>query len=90
MMGSRRFIVDSRQATLRRTDDRRREALGAAYGFDRTTHRRVRDVLAVPRQEVLNLVSGCNADVKRIDGGFLRERPAPHKFLGKSGGLVGH
>jgi hypothetical protein len=35
-------------------------------------------------------VSGGNADVKRIDGCFLRERPAPHKFLGKSGGLVGH
>jgi hypothetical protein len=34
--------------------------------------------------------SGGNADVKCIDGCFLRERPAPHKFLGKSGGLVGH
>ena len=55
-----------------------------------TTHRRVRDVLAVPRQEVRNLVSGCNADVKRIHGGFPRECPAPHKFLGKSGGLVGN
>lgn len=44
----------------------RRQTRGATSRFDRTTHRGVYNMLAVPRQQIVGLVRGCDADVERI------------------------
>lgn len=52
------------------------------------THCGVRDVLAVPRQQVVDLVSGGDADVKGIDRRLLREGTPPNQFAGESSRLI--
>jgi hypothetical protein len=46
-------------------------------------------VLAVPRQQIVDLVSGGNPNMKCVDSGFLREGATPNQFTGERGGLFG-
>ncbi len=42
-------------------------------------------MLAVPRQQVRHLVGRRNPDMKRVDGGLLRQSPLPHQLPRKPG-----
>jgi hypothetical protein len=44
----------------------------------------VRDVLAIPRQEILYTVMSDGGDVKRINGSFGRQDCTCHDFIGNS------
>jgi hypothetical protein len=46
-------------------------------------------VLAIPRQQVLDLVSGSETDVKGINSGFLREPTSPNQLASQLCRLVG-
>jgi hypothetical protein len=45
-------------------------------------HLCVRNVLAIPRQQILYPMMGCRCDVKRIDLRFCRENGSRHYFIG--------
>jgi len=47
------------------------------------------DVLAVPRQQIFDLVSGSDTDMKGIDGRLLRERTSPNQLAREPSRLVG-
>ncbi len=55
---------------------------------DRTTHCGVRNVLAVLRQQIVDLMSGRDADVKRIYRRLLRQDTALNPLASKLGRLV--
>lgn len=42
---------------------------------------RVRDMLAIPCQQILYPVVRDSSDMKRIDGSFLRQDPAVHHLV---------
>jgi hypothetical protein len=66
MMGSRRFTLLLRYEFLGSADDGWLEARLSADTLDSGTNRGVRNVLAIPGQEVVHPVDGSHGNVKRI------------------------
>ena len=66
MMGSRRFTLLLRYEFLGSADDGWLEARLSANTPDSGTNRGVRNVPAIPGQEVFHAVNGGHGDVKRI------------------------
>jgi hypothetical protein len=64
--------------------------LAAADGFNCTTHRSVGYVLAIPGEQVLNSVRGCDGYMESINGGPCGQATTPNQCFGDFDRFLGN